>query len=79
MKNIKIVLALLATAAFTGCIGDHGVGSGQDTAQNSYQVPADKTKGDTANIIRYTGDTQSMDYSANGGAGLIKPDTSIKR
>ncbi|WP_158996083.1 hypothetical protein [Mucilaginibacter sp. L196] len=79
MKNIKIAFALLATAAFTGCIGDHTAGSGQDTAQNSYQVPADKTKSDTANIIRYTGDTQSMDYSANGGAGLIKLDTSIKR
>jgi len=79
MKNIKIAFALLAIAAFTGCIGDHAVGSGEDTAQNSYQVPADKTSKDTANIIRYTGDTQSMDYSANGGSGLIKPDTSIKR
>jgi len=79
MKNIKIVLALFATAAFTGCIGDHAAGSGQDTAQNSYQVTNDKTTTDTATIIRYTGDTQSMDYSANGGAGLIKPDTSIKR
>jgi len=79
MKNIKIVLALLATVAFTGCIGDHSVGSGQDTAQNTYQVPADKTNGDTTNIIRYTGDTQSMDYSANGGSGLIKPDTTINR
>jgi hypothetical protein len=79
MKNIKIALVLLAAVAFTGCIGDHGVGSGEDTAQNSYQVPADKTKSDTVNIIRYTGDTQSMDYSANGGSGLIKRDTSIKR
>ncbi|MHB8209639.1 hypothetical protein [Mucilaginibacter sp.] len=79
MKNIKIVLALLATVAFTGCIGDHSVGSGQDTAQNTYQVTTDKPKSDTTNIIRYTGDTQSMDYSANGGSGLIKLDTSIKR
>jgi hypothetical protein len=78
MKNIKIAFALLATVAFTGCIGDHNAGSGQDTAQNSYELPGDKTK-DTATIIRYTGDTKSMDYSANGGAGLIKPDTSIKR
>jgi hypothetical protein len=79
MKNIKIVLVLLVAVAFTGCIGDHGIGNGEDTAQNSYQVPADKTKSDTANIIRYTGDTQSMDYSSNGGSGLIKRDTSIKR
>jgi hypothetical protein len=78
MKNIKIILALLTTAAFTGCIGDHGVGGGRDTAQNSYELPGDKTK-DTATIIRYTGDTQSMDYSANGGSGLIKRDTSTKR
>jgi hypothetical protein len=79
MKYIKIVLALLATVAFTGCIGDHSAASGEDTAQNTYQVPADKTTIDTANIIRHTGDTQSMDYSANGGAGLVKPDTSIKK
>jgi len=79
MKNIKIAFALLATVAFTGCIGDHGVGNGQDTAQNTYQVRPDKNDKDTANIIRYTGDSQSMDYSANGGAGLIKLDTSIKK
>ncbi|MFI5157502.1 MAG: hypothetical protein ACHQF4_01470 [Sphingobacteriales bacterium] len=79
MKNIKITLALLVAVAFTGCVGDHGVGSGEDTAQNSYHVPADKTNKDTATIIRYTGDTQSMDYSSNGGAGLIKLDTNIKR
>lgn len=79
MKNIKITFALLVAIGFSGCIGDHSVGSGEDTAQNSYQVPPDKTSKDTATIIRYTGDTQSMDYSSNGGAGLIKPDTSIKR
>lgn len=79
MKSIKIIFALLAIVAFTGCIGDHGVGNGEDTAQNSYHVPADKTNSDTANIIRYTGGTESMDYSSNGGAGLVKRDTSIKR
>ena len=79
MKNIKTAFALLAIVAFTGCVGDHGVGSGQDTAQNTYQVPADKSRSDTSNIITHTGDTQSGDNSANGGAGLVKPDTSINK
>ena len=79
MKSIKTIVALLAIAAFTGCAGDHGVGSGQDTAQNSYQVSADNAKSDTSEVITHTGDTQSGDYSANGGAGLVKPDTSAKK
>jgi len=79
MRNIKTAFALLAIVAFTGCVGDHGVGSGQDTEQNTYKVAADKSKGDTSNIITHTGDTQSGDYSSNGGTGLVKPDTSINK
>ncbi|WP_461452299.1 hypothetical protein [Mucilaginibacter sp.] len=79
MKIIKIALAvLLVSAAFTGCIGDHGVGGGEDTAQNTYQVPKDVTAQDTSEIITHTGETVSKDYSSSGGANLIKPDSTLK-
>jgi len=79
MKKIQIALAvLIVSAAFTGCIGDHGVGSGEDTAQNSYHVSKDVTPKDTADIITHTGETVSKDYSSSGGANLIKPDSTLK-
>jgi hypothetical protein len=80
MKRIKIALGILIiSAAFTGCLGDHGVGSGEDTAQNSYNVAKDVTSKDTSYIITHTGETISKDYSASGGADLIKPDTNMKK
>jgi len=80
MKKLKIVLGMLIVlAAFTGCMGDHGVGNGQDTAQNSYQVPNDVTAKDTSYIITHTGETVSKDYSSSGGADLVKPDTGVQK
>ena len=79
MKKIKIALVVLfVSGAFTGCIGDHGVGSGEDTAKNSYQVTDYPTSKDTADVIRHTGETISKDYSSSGGANLIKPDSTLK-
>jgi predicted small secreted protein len=80
MKKIKIVLAVLVvSAAFTSCVGDHGVGSGEDTAKNSYQVTDYPTSKDTAEVITHTGETVSKDYSASGGANLVKPDSTLKK
>jgi hypothetical protein len=80
MRNIKIVfVALFIAVAFVGCIGDHAVGNGRDTEQNSYHVTVDNGKSDTVDIIRHTGDSASSDYSSTGGAQLIKPDTSKRK
>lgn len=80
MKKIKITfVALFALAGLNSCIGDHGIGNGKDTAENTYKVPKDVTNPDTVNVITHTGDSASSDYSSSGGAGLVKRDTTIKR
>lgn len=73
MKTIRSISALLlATAIFSGCVGDHKDQHGKDTVQNSYYVTPDSAKLDT-------GIAKSPDNSANGGVYLVKRTAQAKR